>query len=53
MTEKLTLLVRMIDIQHGQVVAVNVSKAHLRFVGLLLGIVGPHEALWYCVHSQR
>lgn len=32
-------------------IAIDVSKAHLGFISLLLGIVWPHEALRNCVHS--
>ena len=43
--QSLTLLVRVIDVEHRQVISVDVGEAHLGLVRLFLGVTRPHEAL--------
>lgn len=41
----LTLFEGVVDIEQGQVVAIDVSESHLCLVRLFLHLRGPHEAL--------
>lgn len=43
----------MINIQHRQMITVNMSEAHLGFVGSLFGFQWPHEDLWDCIQKLR
>ena len=41
-----------VDVEEGEVVAVDVGESQLGVVGRLLGLVGPHEALRHRQHRR-
>ena len=43
----------MIDIQKGQVVAINMRKSCLCLIRLLLHLIGAHKALWNREHCWK
>lgn len=43
--EQLTLLESVINVEQRQVVSIDVCKAHLRLVGLLLHLIRSHKTL--------